>query len=328
MVRTSSDRRPAVNPEILSQFARACLAIADDAADDRGFVPVRRLLEKFRATLVARPLLVEGMIASQRSNDGTAVHERWLVLVDSEKYSFSEQEVQGESAERTLPERLRFTIAHELAHSLPFRVSEFGIRLRNVDTQRSGQGLVQALESETDRLSSLLLISQRSLSSLLRGRKEAPAADEWAAARRAMGVSRPVLISRLRSLAAGDPDGLRSGYGLRNLAIGIAEWSKEGRAALRSWPIFANFDRNIYPSFLFDLAHQDYISACDVFADASFALCGGTRSTLNVAVDAGTANFRNASQMLLECSSEDATRKPGTRSLFVVRVRDVQTQDV
>jgi hypothetical protein len=321
LVRISSDRRPALDPEVLSQFARACLTISDNVVDDRGFVPVRRLLEKFRATLVARPLLVEGMIASQRSSDGTAGHQRWLVLVDSEKYSFSEQEVKEETSERALPERLRFTIAHELAHSLAFRVSEFGIRLRDIDMRRSGQDLVEALEDETDSLSSLLLISQRALSNLLRGRKEAPDANEWAAARRAMGVSRPVLISRLRSLSASDPDGLRSGYGLRNVAIGVAEWGKDGCAALRRWPIFASFDRNIYPSFLFDVAHQDYVSASDVFADRSFALCGGARATINITSDAGTEKFRNASKMLIECSSEDASRKAGARSLFVVRVR-------
>lgn len=324
MARANSDRRPGLDPEALSQFARACLAISDDAADDRGFVPVRRLLEKFRATLISRPLLVEGMIASQLSNDATAAHHRWLVLVDSEKYSFSEQEVEGETAERTLPERLRFTIAHELAHSLAFRVSEFGIRLRHVDTRRSGHGLVEALESETDRLSSLLLISQRSLSNLLRGRKEALSVYDCAAARRALGVSRPVLISRLRSLSTSDPDGLRNSYGLRNLAIGIAEWTKDGRAVLRSWPTFINFDRNIYPSFLFDLTHQDYLSACDVFSESSFSLCGGTRPTVTLTVDAGTTNFRNASQMLIECSSEDTSRKAGNRSLFVVRVINAQ----
>ena len=321
MVRASSDRRRAIDPEVLLQFARACIATSDNAVDERGFVPVRRLLERFRATLIARPLLVEGMIALQQSPDAAAAHQRWLVLVDSEKYSFSDREVQEETSERALPERLRFTIAHELAHSLAFRVSEFGIRLRDVDTRRSGEDLVEALEAETDSLSSLLLISQRALSSFLRGRKEAPSANEWAAARRAMGVSRPVLINRLRSLSPSDPDGLRAAYGLKNVAIGIVEWGKDGCAAMRRWPIFANFDRNIYPAFLFDLMRQDYVSAREVFSDKSFALCGGDQNSINITVDAGTEKFRNASSMLIECSAEDASRKPGASSLFVVRVR-------
>lgn len=314
-----SNEKTALPAAVLAQIAHACRAISDAAADQDGFVPIRRLLARFQATLIARPLLVEGMIASQRRDGGD--DHRWLVLVDSEKYRFDDRDLEDEGPQKTLPERLRFTIAHELAHSLAFRVSEFGIRLQNINTAQPSRALVQAIEGETDRLSSLLLVSQKALEKVFKGRRNQPTADELAHARRLMGISRPVLISRLRSLSSSDTDGLRNSYGMTNFAVGIAEWMEDGTARLRNWPIFANFDRNVLPEFLLNLAHQDRLPAISSFAATSFSLCGGNDNVVNLTSDAGTQNCPRAEQLELTCSVEDSSRRPGSTSIYVVASR-------
>jgi hypothetical protein len=322
-VRTNSEKKAALPPEVLAQFAHACRLISDAAADETGFVPVRRLLERFQAKLIARPLLVEGMIASQRV-DANSDDRRWLVLVDSEKYAFDNGDLEQESPERSLPPRLRFTVAHELAHSLAFRVSEFGIQLRDFNKASSQRALVSAIESETDRMSSLLLVSQRALAKIFTGRKEPPSALEFAQARRLMGISRPVLVSRLRSLSSIDPDGLKNGYGLRNMAVGVAEWTAEGRAILRSWPVFANFERNVLPEFLINLTHQDRLPAASAFDDTSFSLCGGGHNTVELAVNAGTPNSPKAERLEVRCSVEASSRMLGTRSMYVIAAKNLR----
>lgn len=317
-MRTSSENA-ALPPEVLAQIAQACRAICDSAADEDGFVPIRHLLVRFQATLIARPLLVEGMIASQRRNESD--DHRWLVLVDGEKYRFNNQDLEREGSGSALPERLRFTIAHELAHSLAFRVSEFGIRLHSINTAQTSRSLVDAIEKETDRLSALLLVSQKALQKAFKGRRNPPTADELARCRRAMGVSRPVLISRLRSLSPTEAEGLRSGYGLTNLAVGMAEWMEDGTARLRNWPVFANFDRNLLPEFLLKLAHQDRLPATSSFATASFSLCGGSDNIVHLTSDAGTPNFPRAERLDLTCSVEDSSRAPGSSSMYVIAKR-------
>jgi hypothetical protein len=293
---------------VLSQFAQACCSIADTTADETGFVPVRNLLRRFQASLIARPLLVEGMIASQR-RDINSEDRHWLVLVDSEKYSFKDHDIECEGPQQSLPERLRFTIAHELAHSLAFRVSEFGIKLLHTDTAQSAHALVSAIEKETDRLSSLLLVSQQALKVLLRGRGAPPSAIEFAHARRAMAISRPVLISRLRSLPLHDPEGLRNGYGLTNMAIGMAEWIEGGRAILRNWPIYAHFDRNVLPEFLLQLANQDRLPASLAFQDNSFSLCGGSVDVVPLNVAGSTLSWL-AQAPLIQMLKNGKSRKP------------------
>jgi hypothetical protein len=301
---------------VLAQFAKACRSISDATAEESGFIPIRRLLKRFQASMKARPLLVEGMILSRQHN--TPGDPTWLVLVDSEKYQLTEKDLEEENSGNPLPERLRFTIAHELTHSLAFRTSEFGIHLQNIDTSKQRRELVRAIEIETDRLSSLLLVSQKSLDKLFRGRTHPPTAEELARARKAMGVSRPVFISRLRSLSSNDADGLRNGYGLRNVAVGLATWMEGGTATLRKWPTFANFDRNVLPEFLNRLAHQDQLPAAESFPNPVFSLCGGSENTVTIQADAGTANSPRAEHFEVTCSVEETRRLPGSTSIYVV----------
>src|ERR1039458_8341842 len=99
----------------LERIANVCAAIANEVADDSGFVSMRSLLARFQAHLLIQPMLVEGMLASiEQSNGGTNGGGRWAVLIDSETYGVNEQNVESENGHRPLPNRLRNTIAHEL----------------------------------------------------------------------------------------------------------------------------------------------------------------------------------------------------------------------
>ena len=112
----------------VAQFTEVCTKIGDEVADEGGFVKIRDLLDRFHASVIVRPLLVEGMLASINERPGSATQsQRWAVLVDSETYRVCDADIANESSSRPLAPRLRNTIAHELAHSLAFRPTEFGI---------------------------------------------------------------------------------------------------------------------------------------------------------------------------------------------------------
>src|SRR5438552_4876718 len=111
----------------LGPLFQACTDIANQVADNDGFVSIRRLLDRFRTNLRMRPLLVEGMIGSTHSANGQP--PQWTVLADSERYPDVGPSLDKECAAEPLTAQFRFTVAHELAHSLAFRTSECGVRL-------------------------------------------------------------------------------------------------------------------------------------------------------------------------------------------------------
>ncbi len=309
-------------PTELERIASVCAAIANEVADDSGFVSMRSLLARFQAHLLIQPMLVEGMLASiEQSNGGTNGGGRWAVLIDSETYRVNERDVESENGRRPLPNRLRNTIAHELVHSLAFRPSEFGVQLKA--KPKSGETpdeLVRAIERNTEQFSPLLLWSGKALHQLVARKKETLSVEQLLEARRNIGISRHVLINRLCLLRRTEASGLLACAGLRNLAIGLAEWGNDGRSVVRNWPLFANFDRKIMPAFLWKIAHQDRAPAETVFPDETFAMCGGPNSTIQLLADAGTEAHPNVKKLSIQISIEDAGRKPRGEFLFVVSV--------
>jgi hypothetical protein len=313
-----------LTPGELARISEVCVTIGNQAGDDAGFVPIRSLLARFQAQLISRPLLVEGMLASvQDTRAATFSGSQWTVLVDSETYPIPEGLLDVESSLRPLPTRLRNTIAHELVHSLAFRPAEFGVRIVGHHDEKPAD-LVHEIEKETERLSPLLLFSEIALRKLLAGRRESLSVSELVRARRNLGISRYLLINRLRLLQEVDSNGFLFAEGLRNLAIGLAEWVKDGRAVVRKWPLFLNFDRNMIPAFLHELArNQDRIPAGSLLGDDNFAMCGGTRDRVVLETHAGTRSVPNALSMTVEVEIERRTRNPGNEFLFAVRKRDL-----
>jgi hypothetical protein len=309
---TKAPARPLSNEEV-GAFARACITIANDAADENGFVAIPKLLKRFHAELVIRPLLVEGMLATQ-----PGVQSKWTVLVDSERYSVTQSDIEAEDIRNPLPSRLRFTVAHELAHSLAFRPSDFGIRLLNsVNTNDHRSEVVRAIEGITDRLTPLLLLSETALTQFFKSPTVRTSASDLAELRQRSGISRQALIGRLRGLSEIEADKV-SRYSLNNIAVCVGEW-RDQQAVIRNWPVFARFQRNLMPEFLLNLRNQDRLPAPIAFADASFTPCGGACSEIESVLHAGTMEFPQAEQIAAHCSSEQTGRTVGTEFLIVIR---------
>jgi hypothetical protein len=307
-------------PSELERLAEVCTLIGNEVADENGFVTVHKLLARFHASLLVRPLLVEGMLAFVDRGDTNLDSNQWAVLLDSETYQVSEADIEKESHERPLPSRLRNTIAHELVHSLAFRSSEFGIQLRKENENEESQyDLVREIERETERLSPLLLWSDKALAKLLSNRKESLSVQELDEARQTIGISRHVLINRFRLLRSTDPNGFLNRSGLKDIAIGLAEWVDGKIAVLRSWPLFVNFDRNIMPAFFIKISNQDRLPAKAAFPDEIFAMCGGPNNVVEFVTDVRTEAAPTLEKMKVECSVGQTDKRKGAEFLFVVR---------
>jgi len=243
----------------LSYLANVCTTIANEVSDESGFVPMSRLLARFGVQLIIRPLLVEGMLAKIGHKGGGAdTSDRWAVLIDRDRYPIADSSVLDETSASPLPSRMRFTIAHELAHSLAFRPTHFGFTLHHsVNETQSAGGFVKAVERETDKLSSLLLLPQRAMEALLCESPGPLTVERLAKLRCDLGISRYVLLSRLRAFQANDPRALLQRTTNRNIGIGIGQWRPDGTAVFKSWPIFLNFERNIIPEAFLKIAQQD-----------------------------------------------------------------------
>lgn len=302
----------------LSPLAQACTTIANEVADESGFVQMRKLLDRFDASLIIRPLLVEGMLATITQPTQSAEESNsWAVLVDSEKYSVTEENVSNETAEHPLPVRMRFTIAHELAHSLVFRPTHFGIKLQlPTQSKKSRADFVKEIERETDKLSSLLLWPERAVEAFLD--TESLSIDKLARLALKQGISRQVCLSRLRAFQRKDKRGLLFRDGLKNFGAGVGEWVQGGRAVLHKWPLFLNFDRNIIPEAFLKVAQQDRLPAQSVFNDGNFILCGGSVSHTEFVSAAGLPTTPDAERMPILVSVEKTNRKVGSSFLYMI----------
>jgi hypothetical protein len=300
----------------LAKLANLCISIGNEITDDTGFVSINGLLKRFNAQLAVRPLLVEGMLGSTSSANGSS----WTVLVDSETYPCSQDEIDREAKGKTLPPRMRNTIAHELVHSLAFRTSEFGLSLKSkLDAGKNLQEFVKEIEHETERFSPLLLWSEKSLRQLLLNRSESLGLSEFVDVLKSQGISRYVLVNRL-TLIRQSSLGMELLYssGLRNIAVGFGIWSGNG-ALIKGWPIFWNFDNGITPSFLLDLPDHQIVAANSLIDDQTTILNGGNKYSTELVVDAGTKLVRKAKKMKVQLEIEQGPWKKGTEFLFSVR---------
>jgi hypothetical protein len=309
-----------LSPREVASFAAVCGQIGNELANESGFVAIRDLLDRFHTEIRLRPLLVEGMLASiEDKGSGEASTHHWAVLIDSETYRVTEADIAHETSDRPLPARLRNTVAHELVHSLAFRPSEFGIKLQVTDGgTESKYDLVRSIEQATESLSPLLLLPEKALSTLLRGRSTQVSVEELDALREELAISRPLLISRLAQLSPNSSDGMRDLPALRNMGIGIGEWTRDGTAVLRSWPLYINFENNIAPAVFRKLRHQDRISATNVFPDNSFALSGGVDCTTKFVSDAGLLDSPASEKIPVVCAISKPRKTIGSSFIYVM----------
>lgn len=302
----------------LSRLPHLCASISNEISDEDGFVPVRSLLRRFQARLVVRPLLVEAMLASVAEGNGSDIDStRWTVLVDRDTHPVSDDDVQVEAKGKALSPRFRNTVAHELVHSIAFRPGAFGVDLR-VERDADYSAFVDQIEAVTEKLSPLLLISDKALRRLIDDAERPLSVEDFAHIARAMGVSREVLVSRLSSIPLGDEHRFRQSVALRNQALVVGEWIDGQQAVLRSWPQFWNFDRNIVPAFVLGLNKHDRIPIASFCSDSAFEGCGGWREWVEFEVKAGVVGAPDSHSMRIRISMERAERRPRAQFLFAV----------
>lgn len=299
------------------QLDQLCIKIGNEVADERGFVPIRDLLRRFQVQLIVRPLLVEGMLATVDSVGDAARSSQWAVLIDSEMHALTDECILSESSERPLHVRARNTIAHELAHSLAFRASEFGIGTGVSGRAKASADLVKSIERETERLSPLLLVTEKALKQFASTGSRRISVAEMTALRERLGVSREVFVSRLQMLRSNDETGLLENTHFRNVAVGIADWTGQG-AVLRSWPLLVNFDRNVVPDFLLQTLRQERSRAGDLDISRSSSLCNGSDSEVTFECNSRSRGALTPERMAVTVDVEKRERSSQS-SIFVVR---------
>ena len=312
------------NAEVM-QLTAACKQIGDDVADEQGFVPVRSLLQRFRAELVVRPLLVEAMLAIREHGPGEqSSYSTWVVVVDRERHPFSASELSEERYCRPLSPRFRNTVAHELAHSLAFRPSDFGLKLRpQIEAGKSRSTLVKEMEREIERLSPMLLCPPKAMASFVNHHKETLGAAHLADFCRRIGISRPLLVQRLNLIRSSGEDDLLQADALLNLGVGLVEWCDKGTAVFRNWPFFTNFDKHMVPILFRKALQQDRTPATSADWGPEFALVGGRKNIATAVSKAGTEFVPEAINCTIVVSVEDSARRPGSSSLFALRIMPV-----
>ncbi len=305
-------------------LATRCIQVADEVADVDDFVAIRSLLKWFRVSLVIRPLLVEAMIAT--SNTGLRDHGGqtdvgWCLLLDRDTFPIAREDLATETSGSPLPVRLRNTIAHELAHTLAFRPTEFGVaspKRANASTSRAA--FVASIEQDTEGLSPLLLLPERLLRRIFVDDSTGISAQDLHTLCGSFGVSRYVLINRLSLLDYIDAHKLRFCSSLVNTVVGLGEWVSTSEARLLEWPLFSNFEGGKAPGFIFELQKRRQVPAASVFPNRDFYLCGGSACEANCTVPAGTPRNPSVTSVNLRCTAEEVPRKAGSEFLFTVQL--------
>lgn len=312
-----------LNSRRLAPLFDVCVEIANEVADDTGFVPVRRLLERFHTELRFRPLLVEGMIGSTHlAGEHTP---QWTVLIDSERYPNFERLIVQESIAEPLPSRFRFTVAHELAHSLAFRTGEFGVTLETASDERESKAsFVRAIEEEADSLAPLLLCAERVITTQLQQLTGPLEISLLASLRRQSGMSQEVLLNRLALSRVMNRSGLWQRPHLREFGIAIGVWDSSGTVTLRRWPLFLNFNRLTPKGFLL-ARERDRVPISVAFGAESIAATHNA-SEITVTSTAGTPALPDAEQVILEISAEDTHRVGDSPFLILVRNRQIRRE--
>lgn len=306
----------------VDKFFSACLSISENAADSTGFVSVNRLLKQFDANLVLRPLLVEAMLCEVevRNENSQSVDEaRWTLLIDSDRYPIDQDKILKEVSGLSLPVRFRNTVAHELAHTLAFREAEFGARLilDRKHSSRSKVAEVEKLERLTEALSPLLLVSERAIDLLFPASLTRLTVGDLVRIREVLGISRPVLISRLNMLQRHGSSRLRERACLFNTAIGTGRWTKDGVAMLSGWPTYINFYRGITPAFIHSARLRKNLFASEFVADPSFVWNGGDVTSVSMRVPAGLEKVPEIENLDITFSIEKCRKRRNQPFLFI-----------
>ena len=157
---------------------------------------LRKLAERRRITSVEfRPLLVDAMLT-------THVHG-FRVLFNSRNRDPEELETRyyGENAQQLTDTRLRFSLAHEFAHTLFYDLTFSPPKIAKAFRAGGGKTALENLERNCDRLAGHLLLPTRLFEAAVLNMKEI-SADSLRDLARCAGVSVEVVIRRLGTRSA------------------------------------------------------------------------------------------------------------------------------
>lgn len=299
-------------------IALFCLHEVEKIKETDSFVSVRSLAKHFHADIIARPLLVEAMLASE-TQDAPDTPEtldfRWKVLVDSERFLVTDAQISNEASTSPLPVRLRNTIAHEIMHSFSFRTDEFRANLRITPRKNESKSdFIKRIEAETETLSPLLLVPHSSI--VMLSRENILSIESILQLRGRCAVSREVLINRFKLLSVAGLSDVRYRTCLENVAIGLGEWSDSTTCQWLNWPLFVNFT-NYRPSFVNLLNQRPSLNPREIISDKSFYLNGGTSLTVELDSNTGPKDPQYL-RMRVKVDVEAVPRVKGSRFMFVV----------
>jgi hypothetical protein len=304
--------------ERIENLFQDCINLANDVASPTGFVPVRKLVERLNAEVIFRSLLVEAMITVNSSpSEGCA---DWKILLDIDRFKRDSEIYPVESDDCKMSNRCRNTIAHELLHTFAFKQenNKFVPRLYEWQ-QQSGTKTVNYLEKEAENLSSVLLIPSESIFEFLnrnRHQLEFIHLLEWY---RGYGVSREIFINRIKFLRNHMFDHAL-GYGcLKNIMIGIGQWSSSGEAQLNTWPVFANFEKNFAPQFLIESKRNRERSMKVTLPPEQFTQSLRDNSCATFSGFIGTEKFPESTRCKFTVEIEEVEKKPLTKFLFLMK---------
>ena len=243
---------------------------------------------------------------------------RWMVLIDSERFGLTADQVNAETSARPLPTRVRNTIAHELAHSLTFRVSELGTSLRpEFSPKKQDATWVEQVERVTEKLSPLMLMPRESIAAKVARLPSPLDMRQLKGLQQDFAVSREVLVNRFRMLRENDPDMLLELPVLRDVGLGIGKWVTSRRAVLKRWPVFVNYDRNVTPKCFLRRFADGTLDAGTLLEDPNMVVNGGGAVKGRWSSRAGLSSQLDSDVMIVTSEIEGVRAVGGANFLYL-----------
>ncbi len=184
------------NAALLKSLSVTAETLSCNAAKNQFPVLLRQLAERRRVTSVEfRPLLVDAML--------TTHPEGFRILFNSNGDDPTElqKRFQNESASQVMPSRLRFSFAHELAHTLFYDLSDGTPKLAKQFRSGGGRTKLENLERSCNKLAGQMLLPTPMLKAALK-RMEAINPNSLSEFAKQAGVSIEALVRRLSGQSA------------------------------------------------------------------------------------------------------------------------------
>jgi hypothetical protein len=182
---------PSKNATLLKALSVEAASLSCQAAKNQFPVLLQPLAERRRVTAVEfRPLLVDAMLTTHPHG--------FRILFNSNGYDpvDLQERFKRESPERVMPSRLRFSLAHELAHTLFYDLSDGTPQLARQFRSGGGRTELENLERNCNKLAAQMLLPTPMLKVAFQRMKAVSPQALSELAQRA-GVSIEVLMRRL-----------------------------------------------------------------------------------------------------------------------------------